>query len=529
MNNVRNILYLGWLGQGNVGDDVLFELFRTLFYQFIDRNIYKSEYNIHGYIPITNYSYDFKNYDILVLGGGSLLSLPYWLELCEKAENQNIPVVIWGTGFDGFYSDNENELCSCLNSDLMCKLEKVINRASFVSVRGSKTKKILVSCGVYEKNIHVIGDPALFYNTKYNTMKEPNKNTNIRNVLINLGTTGNNILGKNEERVEEQLEIFTQILLNRGYNVTIYPIWVQDISTVVKFGDKFINSNLTVIKEVVEAKTLINMIKNYDITINMKLHANIFSAAENIPFISIGYRGKCFDFCDSIDCNDLILSSEDITAGSLLDCFKRIETNYQNIVKRIYSAKLKHYLSLRDTFSKIYEILEMDSMINFKKIGRNVQINEGTYAFSENIELGNDVYIGPDAYIYAQGGIEIKNGTIIGPRITIMTSNHHYDGDDLKAIPYDGGNLLEKVTIGENVWIGANVSIVPGVTIGEGAVIAMGAVVTKDVPKYAVVGGNPAKVIKYRNIEKYNKLKADGNIYLKLKNQNEIKIYFKNK
>lgn len=110
-----------------------------------------------------------------------------------------------------------------------------------------------------------------------------------------------------------------------------------------------------------------------------------------------------------------------------------------------------------------------------------------------------------------------------------MTSNHHYDSDDLKAIPYDGRNLLAKVTIEENVWIGANVSIVPGVTIGEGAVIAMGTVVTKDVPKYAVVGGNPAKVIKYRNIKKYNKLKTDGNIYLKLKNKNEIKIYFENK
>lgn len=363
MNNVRNILYLGWLGQGNVGDDVLFELFRTLFYQFIDRNIYKSEYNIHGYIPITNYIYDFRNYDIVVLGGGSLLSLPYWLELCEKAEEQNIPVIIWGTGFDGFYNNNENELYTCLNSDLMSKLEKVINHASFVSVRGFKTKKILMGCGVDEKNINVIGDPALFYNTKDNTIMEQNKNWNIRNVLINLGTAGNNILGKNEEQVEEQLEIFTQILLNRGYNVTIYPIWVQDINTVVKFGDKFIDSNLTVIKEVVEAKTLINMIKNYDITINMKLHANILSAAENVPFISIGYRGKCFDFCDSIDCNDLILSSEDINAGSLLDCFKRIEMNYQSIVKRICSAKSRHYNSLRDIFNKIFEILEKGPMI----------------------------------------------------------------------------------------------------------------------------------------------------------------------
>ena len=62
-----------------------------------------------------------------------------------------------------------------------------------------------------------------------------------------------------------------------------------------------------------------------------------------------------------------------------------------------------------------------------------------------------------------------------------------------------------------------NAIILKGVTIGEGAVIGMGAVVTKDVPKGAVMGGNPAKVIKYRDMERYEQLKQDGKIYLKMK------------
>ena len=53
------------------------------------------------------------------------------------------------------------------------------------------------------------------------------------------------------------------------------------------------------------------------------------------------------------------------------------------------------------------------------------------------------------------------------------------------------------VRIGTNAWIGAGATIMPGVTIGENAVIAGGAVVTKDVPANAIVGGNPARVIKY--------------------------------
>ena len=53
------------------------------------------------------------------------------------------------------------------------------------------------------------------------------------------------------------------------------------------------------------------------------------------------------------------------------------------------------------------------------------------------------------------------------------------------------------IHIGKNVWLGAHATILPGVAIGEGAVVAAGAVVTKDVPDHTVVGGVPAKVIKY--------------------------------
>jgi len=161
----------------------------------------------------------------------------------------------------------------------------------------------------------------------------------------------------------------------------------------------------------------------------------------------------------------------------------------------------------------------------FKSVGMNVQISEDcSFSEPEQMEIGNNVYIGPGGLFQAGGGLEIGSGTIIAHKIDILTKNHNYDGDGLKAIPYDGTYIARKVVIGENVWIGSNVCIVPGVTIGEGSVIGMGSVVIRDVPAYAVIGGNPAKVLKYRNKEKYEKLKSQHNIYLKLKSQGEIKF-----
>ena len=87
----------------------------------------------------------------------------------------------------------------------------------------------------------------------------------------------------------------------------------------------------------------------------------------------------------------------------------------------------------------------------------------------------------------------------------IITQNHDYDFGE--TIPYGSDYILKTVVIEDNVWFGSNVLVTGNVNIGEGSIIAAGSVVVQDIPKYSIVGGNPAKFIKYRDIDHYEKLK----------------------
>jgi len=153
-------------------------------------------------------------------------------------------------------------------------------------------------------------------------------------------------------------------------------------------------------------------------------------------------------------------------------------------------------------------------LVKFKYLGTNVRLqSDFKFYHTSNLEIRDNVFIGSEADIDSMGGVTIDEGTMIGPRFTCISSNHYYDSDDLKAIPYDNRMILKPIIIHKNVWIGACVSILPGVNIGEGAIIGMGTVVNKNVPPFAIVVGNPNKIVRYRNKEVYNKLKEQKKVY----------------
>lgn len=152
----------------------------------------------------------------------------------------------------------------------------------------------------------------------------------------------------------------------------------------------------------------------------------------------------------------------------------------------------------------------------FKSVGANVYIGQGfEIGRPEKISIGNHVFVGPQARLWGTGGISIGDGVVISSRITVHSSNHDYSQGNF--LPYDAGTVLKPVVIERATWIGDHVMIAPGVTVGEGSIVAMGSVVTKDVPKFSIVGGNPAKFIKRRDFYNYDEMISCEKYYLKYK------------
>lgn len=171
---------------------------------------------------------------------------------------------------------------------------------------------------------------------------------------------------------------------------------------------------------------------------------------------------------------------------------------------------MKHFIAKAASSCHLFLVKSVDRIMmyayrsQFAKCGKNVHFYPlQSYFFYKTIDIGSNVYIGPGAmFLASDSKIIIGDKVLFGPKVTIVGGNHatripgkymfDYTLDD--KLPCDD----QPVVIETDVWVGCGSYLLNGVRIGRGAIIAAGAVVTKDVPPYAIAGGIPAKVIKFR-------------------------------
>jgi chloramphenicol O-acetyltransferase type B len=142
-------------------------------------------------------------------------------------------------------------------------------------------------------------------------------------------------------------------------------------------------------------------------------------------------------------------------------------------------------------------------------VGKDLKVN-GFSSVTKNTEIGDFANFN-GIRIVGVGNVKIGDYFHSGEGCLMISQIHNYDYGE--AIPYDKTYIAKDIIIEDFVWLGSRVIILGGVSIGEGAIIQAGSVVVSDIPKYAIAGGHPAKVFKYRDITHFKKLKAEGKFH----------------
>lgn len=186
----------------------------------------------------------------------------------------------------------------------------------------------------------------------------------------------------------------------------------------------------------------------------------------------------------------------------------------------------KRYEHLKKRFSILRSLwlhhifLDCHKTVVFGKIGcihgsKYITIDEGTFfddffcltSWPERVNeppsliIGSKCSFGTFCHITCANKIHIGNCVLTGKYVTISDNNHgNTDMESLIQKPYQRAIVSKgPIIIEDDVWIGDKATILSGVKIGKGAVVAANSVVTKDVPEYSVVAGNPARIIRNNN------------------------------
>ena len=128
-------------------------------------------------------------------------------------------------------------------------------------------------------------------------------------------------------------------------------------------------------------------------------------------------------------------------------------------------------------------------------VGKGVVIEMGCH-FHRGLVIGD--YSGVGIKCKILGPVTLGRYVMMGPEVLIHTQNHRHDRIDIPMCQ-QGWEETKPVIVEDDVWLCERAIILPGVTIGKGSIVGAGAVVSKDVPPFSVVVGNPASVIKMRS------------------------------
>jgi hypothetical protein len=314
--------YIGWIGNGNLGDEALFLAFKKLFpgVRFIDiTDAIPIELRLHGLLMGK------KIFDVVFLGGGTLINGAGYLPPLEKALSQGYPCIVFGTGV------RNPQYWAELNShDPMLRMTSWVNslkRTNRVLVRGPDSKTHLDNYGLSDSC--VIGDPAL----SICTPRLPREGK-FKKVILNVGSKG--VIWGEQALVNEEVGRFACYLLGSGMEVHFLAMNDSDAVNINLITEKFaLDDKIKVWCDHANINATIEYIADSDVVIGQRLHAVVLACGSGVPAISLSYRPKCYDFMRSIGLEEYCVRTDEINFEALVKLMTKVEAQSKAISNKI--------------------------------------------------------------------------------------------------------------------------------------------------------------------------------------------------
>lgn len=294
-----NADYVGWAGNGNLGDDACFSAV------------------CHLCAPLQLEHTKDPAAGLCILGGGTLIYGEAFLKPATKALNRGAKIVVLGSGVD-----------------LTVPLEKwepkrreawsnLLSAAVAVAVRGPDSLEAVKRLGAKEPA--VIGDPAI----TLGTARPPTADHHQRDlVLVNAGSDLTPDCGR--FRITSVLAKSIAWLQSVGLRVEYLPLRSNDLvhgaALIERFGLPVVPGDLC---------GVLGRVRSAHFVISLRLHGAVFAASYGLPFVSLDYRSKCRDFAKSVRMDDLCLPTGTLDFGQLQRAIERIDVEYDLMAKRL--------------------------------------------------------------------------------------------------------------------------------------------------------------------------------------------------
>jgi polysaccharide pyruvyl transferase WcaK-like protein len=329
-----NLRYIGCLGDRNMGDEFLYQSIQQLFPQLILTPYFTNKMALWERVLNSPF------FQGSVLGGGTLIrgihqiNRSYYFDFLD-AQRKYPPGIVFGAGVA-----NPEFWCRTIGfRDLRKQWCDLLSSSLYVGVRGPISQHLLAECGYH--NAEIIGDPALSLAEDSYKSKEGKKHLG-----LNIGVSNGNVWGDECDILEKVIQ-FGEIMMNRGWRISFFPVWHKDLEYIMEAVRRLRNDSLSIFTNYLSISKTLEFLTSCDVFVGEKLHSVVLAHCSRTPSIMLEYRPKCRDYMKSMDLEHLNIRTDQIDTDRLVyqveELYERNAEMQEHIDKKVHHyKKLQH-------------------------------------------------------------------------------------------------------------------------------------------------------------------------------------------